>query len=587
MGATARLLRRGGTFYFRMSVPRQLVERVGRTQVWLSLRTTCRYDATLRCRSLSNGLDRLFAEFQRMPQTPTEVLNERIRAFFQQELNRREANAVDWKGDPSLDLSSEAAGVRETIDDLRRQIARNKYDRSVEEVADALIVSLPDDPNVGKLDARDRARRLVAQAMIEASQHLWADLSGEPTPPRGEMFRGIFPTNLPLSNTVTVPSYAKVDDVTPPPDEVEMTLEQLNALFLEDMKLKKLAPKTIGDHHYAMQIVFEVIPPHHRVKDITTQHVTEIRNLIAKLPPNAQKAKSAASIGLKELAASNASGETLSYPTQEKRFRFFKNLLDWAADHEFIEKAPGGKIKVTKPVHAGNENRLPYSKKQLQQIFMSLVYRGRLSVSKSNKPGQVIIKDGKYWVPLIALYTGMRSGEIIQLHRNDVREEDGLWVFVNQLEGDEDKKLKTASSKRFVPIHASLIKLGLLDHVMKTPQGARLFPEIKLGKDGYYSSPFSKWWTRYAKVCGFYSEDTAFHSFRHTFIDAMRDAQATDQAIKQVVGHSDGSVTAGYGKGMALPVLRDIVDRVTYDVPALDTLGESSTLGTKPGSNPA
>lgn len=117
MGATARLLRRGGTFYFRMSVPRQLVERGGRTQVWHSLRTTCRYDATLRFRSLSNGLDRLFAQFQSMPQTPAEVLNERIRAFFQQELNCREANAVDWRGDPSLDLSTEAAGVRTTMQD--------------------------------------------------------------------------------------------------------------------------------------------------------------------------------------------------------------------------------------------------------------------------------------------------------------------------------------------------------------------------------------------------------------------------------------------------------------------------------------
>ncbi len=82
MGATARLLRRGGTFYFRMSVPRQLVRADRRTQLWHSLRTTSRYDATLRCRSLSDCLDRLCAEFQPMPQAPTEVLNERIRAFF-------------------------------------------------------------------------------------------------------------------------------------------------------------------------------------------------------------------------------------------------------------------------------------------------------------------------------------------------------------------------------------------------------------------------------------------------------------------------------------------------------------------------
>lgn len=39
-----------------------------------------------------------------------------------------------------------------------------------------------------------------------------------------------------------------------------------------------------------------------------------------------------------------------------------------------------------------------------------------------------------------------------------------------------------------------------------------------------------------------------FHSFRHTFIDDLRDAGVQDSLIKRMVGHEDRSVTFGiYG----------------------------------------
>ncbi len=39
-----------------------------------------------------------------------------------------------------------------------------------------------------------------------------------------------------------------------------------------------------------------------------------------------------------------------------------------------------------------------------------------------------------------------------------------------------------------------------------------------------------------------------FHSFRHTFIDDLRDAGVQDSIIKRMVGHEDSSVTFGiYG----------------------------------------
>lgn len=108
-----------------------------------------------------------------------------------------------------------------------------------------------------------------------------------------------------------------------------------------------------------------------------------------------------------------------------------------------------------------------------------------------------------FWVPLIGLFTGARSGEIIQLRVEDVREEHGVPHFDINDDG-ADKRLKTAHSKRTTPVHPVLVELGLLDHVerQKRQGEQRLFPEMKMGEDGYYSSPHSKHFRRFLVAVG-------------------------------------------------------------------------------------
>ncbi|MCP5865418.1 hypothetical protein NL360_28345, partial [Klebsiella pneumoniae] len=62
-----------------------------------------------------------------------------------------------------------------------------------------------------------------------------------------------------------------------------------------------------------------------------------------------------------------------------------------------------------------------------------------------------------------------------------------------------DKRLKTASSSRVVPIHPELVALGLMKFVNER-RGAgetKLFGEVGLGATGYRSTTFSAWFTRF------------------------------------------------------------------------------------------
>ena len=65
--------------------------------------------------------------------------------------------------------------------------------------------------------------------------------------------------------------------------------------------------------------------------------------------------------------------------------------------------------------------------------------------------------SGMYWAPLIALFTGARMSEILQLENQDIKKTKGEWVmrFDDMTPGskDDQKRLKQKASRREVPIH--------------------------------------------------------------------------------------------------------------------------------------
>lgn len=167
----------------------------------------------------------------------------------------------------------------------------------------------------------------------------------------------------------------------------------------------------------------------------------------------------------------------------------------------------------------------------------------------------------------------------MQLHRSDLQCVDGIWVFdINRAE-DDDKKVKTETSLRQVPVHQMLIDLGLLERRDDSSLGKRLFPDLRPGQNGFYSHNFSKWWSRYGQTFGFRGEKKVFHSFRHLFTDALRDLEAPDYVLKAILGHSDKSITANYGHGAKLAVRQSYVDRVRFDVVALNDLIQRERIG--------
>jgi integrase len=153
----------------------------------------------------------------------------------------------------------------------------------------------------------------------------------------------------------------------------------------------------------------------------------------------------------------------------------------------------------------------------------------------------------------MSLFSGARLNELCQLLVDDLREIDGQWVIHITTDGSDDKTLKSKNAVRVVPVHPELVRLGVLDrrNEQLVRGETRLFSEIKADTRGNLSGFPSRWYGRYVARIGVKNDKKInFHSYRHSFVDALRRAGYYKEAYQPLIGHAGASVTDRYG---ALP----------------------------------
>jgi len=273
--------------------------------------------------------------------------------------------------------------------------------------------------------------------------------------------------------------------------------------------------------------------------------------------PFDEAAKKAQSLGLPPMSVANIN----------KIIGFIGAFWNWAKAHyDDVTANPFDGMKLQRSGKARDE-RHPFTLDELKAIFGAPLYTGCRNARSWRTPGNLIPREtGLYWVPLIALFTGARSGEIIQLYTSDVVEEAGILRFELTDDGD-DQRLKTSTSHRFIPVHPALRKLGLREFVEKrrSEKQLRLFPEMPKGSDGYYSSPYSRRFRRLLESVGAKHAKNSFHSFRHSFEDACRNSGISSDIMNALQGHSERGMADRYGSGFHLKRLAEAIEKLSYD----------------------
>lgn len=256
-------------------------------------------------------------------------------------------------------------------------------------------------------------------------------------------------------------------------------------------------------------------------------------------------------------------------------YRFF----DWAKsrDSSVVNPVAGQQMRKPRRGRQGGR-RYPWSIDELNRMFAAPIYTGCRSARHWKQPGSEVLRhSAMYWVPLIALYSGMRLGEIIQLQVADVKCDDGIEYFdvtrlcsdLGDAEADdqEEKSLKTASSRRSIPIHQTLFELGFGEFLKfrKASRVRRLFPDFERAKDDQsWSKQFSKHFKRFRESIGVTRKGVKFHSLRHNVEDALRNANVRQEIRDAVQGHGESGVSREYGTGYYVKTLNDAVQKIEY-----------------------
>lgn len=203
-----------------------------------------------------------------------------------------------------------------------------------------------------------------------------------------------------------------------------------------------------------------------------------------------------------------------------------------------------------------------YTIEELNKLFDGPLFHD--GPAQNLRPRDHTAKTALYWATLIALFSGMRLGEICQLRTGDLQQRGKIWLFNVTAEGD-GQSLKTQAGARTVAVHSALVQCGFIDYLKALPNG-RLFPALKPGgPDGKLNWYLSKRFTTYRRECGIDAPRVAFHSFRKNAAQALKDARATPAEIAELIGHERGFTVETYAP-LGLPVLRlkSLIERIKY-----------------------
>ncbi len=551
------LVRRGDIFYFRSAIPAHARGLFSRLEIKVSLRTTDRSQATLRQRWLSYLWEDILQAVRSMAVTTPFRIDQAVQQYFREQVEELALHAAEDPRHPTFEIDRELADANQFLTAIRSRIASRQYSpRDVDGAMDVLKKSSLDIPPKGS-DFLDDVCNKTLRARAEAIRIFIALLEGrhDESRPKDPLF---------ITHEGAAPSHT-YDDVPK-----QKSMEELTTLYVEDRK-GTWGEKTILDKIRVNKFFLQSIDPTIPASQVTPDMVRDFKSLLLKLPSNLRKHNDLRDLPLRQAIKKGEERELpkIHLRTAEKYMEMLKTFFEWACDEQYLPVNPVGRISIAFERSKADRPRNSYKIEQLNQLFSSPLYAGHLSAAKRHKPGSVKTIDGQYWLPLIALFSGMRSGEIIQLEIRDVRQVEGFWVFDINKGEDGTKSVKTASSIRQVPVHPKLQELGFLNYVTQQAHARspdeRLFSEIVVGKAGDPSHAYSKHYGRYTRRIGIKTEKTTFHSFRHGFVDALRAAGVQEYVFESLTGHSRGKVSSSYGSaGVPLKLKHDAIALVNY-----------------------
>jgi integrase len=170
-----------------------------------------------------------------------------------------------------------------------------------------------------------------------------------------------------------------------------------------------------------------------------------------------------------------------------------------------------------------------------------------------------------YWVPLIGAFTGARITEVAQLLLDDVYEEGGQWYF--RIEVTKAwQKLKNKWSRRRIPVHPELVRLGLPEYAadLRAKGEERLFPALSVSGLNNAGGGISSWFSDLKTAAGFGPANT-FHGWRNTVETKLQREREGQLHINKYLGHAPEGTGQKVYERLQPHDLIETADKIKYE----------------------
>ncbi|GHF14630.1 hypothetical protein GCM10017044_05910 [Kordiimonas sediminis] len=450
------------------------------------------------------------------------------------------------------------ADIQKSLDSKYSCLGRNDYS-TVKPIINGLLrrngfkVS-PD------TDTYYRLSQTILRAWIAREEEVVARLKGSFKAPEDTILTELLATQ----QTIQAAS-ASVD--TASGTTTKTTLGKAIQQYKDDHK-DNWTKSTVNSVNAALDFLVFAFGESQPVAEITGQMAREVFGLLQGLPQNRKKLKVLRGLTLAECVetAEELNLPTLASATVNKSYlSTIKPFFDMCVSDGLIRFNPFKNRSDNRGF--GGDPREPFTAADLQTLFKQAPW---------STPSSLPEKPSYFWAPLIALFQGFRRSEACGIRVTDIKDLDGTPSITFEADEGEDRRFKTKNRKQPVPVHPELIRMGFLKFAAKQRAAGEimLFPESKQDANGKYGDYLSDWFMPHLEAIGIKRNGLKFHSFRHTFQDALRHAGLHGTAEAQALGGRAADYRAAnlnaddvadtYGSGFKTSYLLPHLAKVQY-----------------------
>lgn len=345
------------------------------------------------------------------------------------------------------------------------------------------------------------------------------------TPDDERQLHALIQASVPASNAappVTFTPYTKAEH-----RKEDFFAHQME-VHLADLERGGRDKKTLMESRHTLAL-FRGIVGNKVVSELSADHCRNFFDAVVHWPRHATKRQEFAGLGIREtIAKAKAMGEPPpAAATLEKHRQRLSTFINWARRNKLIADNPlHGLVRQKKDVTQDDTGR-PFTQDELKAVFEPNAFS---AWSKGSAH--------RYWVPILALYSGARVTELSQLYVADIETVQGVPGFhINKR--FPGQKLKNAGSRRFVPLAQPVLDCGFLSFIegLKAKGQDRLFPELPNNDGLGFGRQMSKQFGAYIKKRGITEEGMGMHAFRHTLATRLVAAKVSKDVIARITGH--------------------------------------------------